>query len=66
VVISSASSDSDLLERTAGYGCCRFLPKPYSFSALEQVLRASIGEGTNLSRTPIDHQRDGNPGKISF
>jgi DNA-binding NtrC family response regulator len=66
VVISSASNDPELPNRTAHYGYCSFLSKPYSFSALEQVLRTSIGENINLSRTPIDQQRNENPSKISF
>jgi CheY-like chemotaxis protein len=66
VVISSASNDPDLPNRTAPHGCCSFLPKPYSFGALEQVLRTSIGQEIKLSRTPMDQQRNENPSKISF
>jgi DNA-binding NtrC family response regulator len=66
VIMSNASNDPDLPERAAGHGCCSFLPKPYSFSALEQVLRTSIGEGINLSRTPKNQQRNENPRKIGF
>ena len=42
VIVSSASNDPDLPKRTARHGYCSFLPKPYSFTALEQVLRTSI------------------------